>query len=226
MVTVAIHQPQYLPYLGFFHKLNHCDVLVVLDNVEFPNRGVQNRNKIKTKDGWQWLTVPVIQKRGQLIQDVKIENSIPWQARHRKALVTNYSRAPYFIHYADELQTLLTNPVTDLVTLDMILVGWAMRALGIQKPIFYASQLDAPGKQTEHLIQLCRAVQADCYLSGQGGRNYMDLNAFDAAGIRVQWQSFTPPEYPQVFPAVGFIPNLSVVDALFACGADAARFVN
>src|SRR5829696_3796305 len=96
MTTVAIHQPQYLPYLGFFHKLYHCDLFVALDNVQFQKNGVQNRNKIKTSQGWQWLTVPVLHDFGQLIQAVQISPNVPWQRKHWSTLVSNYGRAPFF----------------------------------------------------------------------------------------------------------------------------------
>lgn len=225
MTTVAIHQPQYLPYLGFFHKLGHCDVFVALDNVQFQKNGVQNRNKIKTSQGWQWLTVPVMHDFGQPILGVAINPNVSWQRKHWNALASNYGRAPFFNEFSPSLRLLLEQEWHNLCQLDMALTQWAMAVLKIETPIVYASQLGATGNQTELLIKICQAVGADCYLSGPGGRRYMDLEAFAAAGITVEWQAFNAPVYSQLFPQVGFVPDLSAVDAIFNCGAEARSFL-
>jgi hypothetical protein len=225
MTTVAIHQPQYLPYLGFFHKLNQCDLFVVLDNVQFQKNGVQNRNKIKTSQGWQWLTVPVLHNLGQLILEVKINPSDSWARKHWNAIVSNYGRAPFFADFSPLLNELYEQSWDNLCALNMALTEWAMVALSIKTPLYYASQLGVTGNQSDLLISICQAVGADSYVSGPGGRNYMDLDAFEAAGIEVKWQEFTAPVYTQRFPQVDFIPNLSVVDALFNCGQETRQFI-
>jgi hypothetical protein len=225
MTTVAIHQPQYLPYLGFFHKLCRCDIFVALDNVQFQKNGLQNRNKIKTRQGWQWLTVPVLQDFGQPIMEVVINRNVPWQRKHCNAIASNYGRAPFFNEFGPSLKLLLEQEWHRLNQLDMALAKWAMEALSIETPIVHASELSVEGNQTELLIAICQAVGADCYLSGTGGRRYMDLEAFAAAGITVEWQTFTSPVYPQLFPQVEFVPDLSAVDAIFNCGAKARSFL-
>jgi hypothetical protein len=225
MTTVAIHQPQYLPYLGFFHKLRHCDVFVALDNVQFQKNGLQNRNKIKTSQGWQWLTVPVLHDFGQPIRDVGINPNVPWQRKHWNALASNYGRAPFFNEFSPSLKPLLEQEWDSLSQLDMALAKWAMVALAIETPVVHASELGVEGNQTELLIAICRAVGADRYLSGPGGRRYMDLEAFAAAGITIEWQAFTSPVYPQLFPQAEFVPDLSAVDAIFNCGAATASFL-
>lgn len=225
MRIAAIHQPQYLPYLGFFHKLLHCDIFVVLDNVQFQKNGLQNRNKIKTSQGWQWLTVPVIHRFGQLINEVRISPEVFWQRKHWGALVSNYSHAPYFDLYAPGLKDLLNRKWSHLCDLNMALTQWTAEALGIKTSILYSSALKVEGSQTEYLISICNAVEADCYLSGPGGKRYMDLMAFEAVGIAVIWQEFTTSVYEQLFPEAGFVPNLSVVDALFNHGPETIEFL-
>lgn len=225
MTVVAIHQPQYLPYLGFFHKLLHCDVFVALDNIQFQKNGLQNRNKIKNSQGWQWLTVPVLHRFGQRINEVRINLRAPWQRKHWQAVVSNYSRAPYFDMYGPGLKDLLDREWHNLCDLNMALTRWAVDALGIKTPILYSSTLEVEGNQTQLLINICNAVEADCYLSGPGGKRYMDLVAFEAAGMTVIWQEFAAPVYDQVFPDVGFVSNLSVVDALFNCGPETIEFL-
>lgn len=226
MTTVAIHQPQYLPYLGFFHKLKQCDLFVALDHVQYQRRGVQNRNKIKTKDGWQWLTVPVCHQEEERINNIEIDPKMPWQRKHWKAIEFSYSPAPFFDEYAADLKRLLLDQTYRLLCdLNMTLLQWMMERLDIEVPILYSSQLEVDGNKSDLLISICQAVGADCYLSGPGGRRYMDLDAFKAAGIAVQWQEFTSPVYPQVFPQAGFVPDLSALDVLFNCGPQTADWL-
>jgi len=227
MKIVAIHQPQYLPYLGFFHKIAHCDVFAALDHVQFQKNGLQNRNKIKTasKEGTQWITVPVKHNLGQAINEVRMDSSAPWQKKHWNALVSNYSRARCFRQYTDGLQQVLLADHENLSRLNMALTEWSMEAMEIRTPVVYSSQLQVEGHATALLVDICRSVGADAYLSGPGGKNYMEMPLFEQAGIQVLWQDFKCPVYEQQFPDAGFIPNLSVVDALLNCGQDVAAMV-
>ncbi|MEY3298351.1 MAG: hypothetical protein RLZZ597_1611 [Cyanobacteriota bacterium] len=218
MTLAAIHQPQYLPYLGFFHKIAQADIFIMMDNVEFLRRGLQHRNKIKTWQGDQWLTVPVLHQANQHIVNVKINRDVAWGRKHWGTLQTNYASAPYFNHYATDLQHLLQQDWSSLCALNMALLKWTMQQLNIYTPILRLSSLPVRGHKSELLISACQAVGADAYLSGPGGRNYMDLEQFEAAGVKVLWQNFQPPTYDQRFPEVGFIPNLSILDVLFCCG--------
>ena len=225
MSIVAIHQPQYLPYLGFFHKLNRCDVFIALDDVQFQKGGLQNRNKIKHQNGWQWITVPVAHSSDQLINEVQINTRLAWGRKHWQAIVTNYTPASHFDTYSDGLQEILEQDSSDLCSLNMALTAWVMQCLGLEQSVVLSSDLNVAGTATERLVNLCQAVEADTYLSGPGGRQYMELSLFDEAGITVQFQEFEPPVYEQLFPEAGFIPNLSVVDALFCCGPDTVQFL-
>jgi hypothetical protein len=226
MKIVAIHQPQYLPYLGFFHKIAHCDVFVALDNVQFQKNGLQNRNRIRSPQGWQWLTVPILHHFGQNINEVQLDQHVPWPRKHWNALLANYARAPFFRQYGQGLKALLLDGShSKLCDLNMAMTNWVLEQLGSQTSIISASTLGAAGDQTELLINICRAVQANGYLSGPGGRRYMDLVAFENAGITVIWQEFASPVYDQRSTDLEFIPDLSVVDALFYCGPRTAELV-
>jgi hypothetical protein len=225
-VTVAaIHQPQYLPYLGFFDKVAKSDLFVVLDDVQFHRRGLQHRNKIKAPKGWQWLTVPVLQRDGQLISEVRINPTEPWQRKHANAIRWNYGRAQHFDRYAQSLIDLLSQPWDRLGELNMALMRWVMAEMGIERTIVRSSELAVDGQRSERLVNLCRAVGATTYLSGPGGRRYMDLDVFRTCGVDVKWQEFTVPTYAQVVPEVGFIADLSIVDVLLCCGPNAAAFL-
>jgi len=225
-VIVAIHQPQFLPYLGFFHKVAQCDLLVYLDDVQFLERGHQHRNLIKMQTGTQWLTVPVVQNRGQAIKEVVIDRTSNWRRKHWAAIQTNYNPAPSFKTWSAGLkEILLLGEQTRLLDLDMALLEWAMGLLGIGVQTTRSSALAVPGESTERLVNICKAAGADVYLSGAGGRQYMDLELFERAGIEVRFQEFHPPSYPQLFPQHGFIPSLSVIDALFNCGPGARALI-
>jgi hypothetical protein len=227
-MIAANHQPQYVPYLGFFHKIRQVDVLIVLDDVQFHRRGPQHRNLIKMQAGTQWLTVPVRRNHRQLIEDVAIDTTHRWRREHWAALQSNYGRAPFWKQLSPTLRPILlegTQP--DLVSLDLDLLRWAMNVLGFEVPMRRASVLGvAPASEpNEHHIALCRAVGADTYLSGPGARVYMQPAKFASRGVSVRFQEYTPREYPQRFPDHGFIPNLSVVDALFNVGSAARELI-
>ncbi len=224
-MIAAIHQPQYLPYLGFFDKLARCDVFIALDNVQFQKNGLQNRNKIKNREGWQWLTVPVSHTHDTHISDVTISDPFRWGRKHWSALQTNYGRAPHYAWCAEALKPVFDATWTHLSPLCLELTRVTRELLALRAPCVLASTLPGGGEASTLLISLCKAVGADTYLSGPGGRGYMDLEAFERANVRVLFQEFVHPEYPQVFPEAGFQSRLSVVDALFNCGESARSFL-
>jgi WbqC-like protein family len=219
-MRVAIHQPQYLPWLGYFDKMDRADCFVILDDVQFKKNEWQNRNRIKTPAGWQWLTVPVRHRFPQRISEVRLDGAAPWPRKHLGALVANYSGAPAFERHRPFLEESFARPWDRLLDLSLGTLGYLMGALGIETKLVLASALDpAPAENaTDRLIAICRAVGADTYLSGTGGRDYLDAPRFDRAGLRVEVQAFRCPVYPQRFG--GFEPNLSIVDLLFNCGAE------
>jgi hypothetical protein len=234
MKVAAIHQPQYLPYLGFFHKVNQANVFVVMDDVQFQRRGVQHRNRIKTPSGPRWITVPVLRsarpqgsdgRSEQVTNDVLIDRNDAWQRRHLTALRLSYARSPFFERYWDPLEDLLDRPWERLVDLNNATTRWSMDAMGIATPSLLMSSLDVEGAASELLVNICSAIGADRYISGPGGKRYIDQDLFEAAGIEVLWQEFESPQYIQPFPQAGFAPDLSVVDALFSCGPDVKAFL-
>ncbi len=218
-MKVAIHQPQYLPWLGYFDKLDRADQFVILDDVQFKKNDWQNRNRIKTASGWQWLTVPVLHRFPQRISEVRIDGAAPWGRKHWRALLANYGGAPAFAPHRSFFESLYARDWQLLVELSLAALGYLVDALGITTKLVLASALDlpAPADASVRLAAICRALGADTYLSGAGGRDYLDLAPFDRAGVRVVFQAFACPVYPQRFGA--FEANLSIVDLLFNCGA-------
>ena len=217
-MIVAVHQPQYLPWLGYFDKIRRADVFCFLDNVQYKKNDWQNRNRIKTVRDWQWLTVPVHYSFGQAINTVKINQSVKWQHKHLQALVTNYSRAPFFKDHIQIFEQAYARIWELLSDLNIFFVELLRDALNLpQTPMVKASQLTLRDDPTDRLIDICRALNADTYLSGQDGIKYMDLDRFRQNGIQVVIQDFNHPVYPQLFGR--FQSNMSVIDLLFNCGA-------
>ena len=223
-MIVTIHQPEYLPWIGFFDRISKADIFVILDDVQYQKKGFINRNRIKTSQGWQWLTVPVKERESlKKINEKEIDNQTDWRQNHWKSLFYNYKKASYFKQYADFFEDIYKQNWNFLTDLDIYLIKNIMNMLGLKKEIRKSSLLKIEGKADDLLVNICKAVGADTYLSGPGPkdknyRDYMDLGKFKKQNINVVFQEFTHPAYIQQFDKQGFIPNLSIIDLLFNCG--------
>ncbi|MDK2743671.1 MAG: WbqC family protein [Nitrospira sp.] len=222
-MRVTIHQPQFLPWLGYLDKIDQADLFIVLDTVQFKKNEWQNRNRIRTSQGWQWLTVPVLHHFGQRIDDVLINPTSEWKAQHLRALEMHYAKAPYRHHYLSQLRELYSVPWTKLGDLNKAIVQWLLKAYGITTPVQNASDHLSREEPTDRLIDLCRAVGATQYLAGPGAEHYMDTPRFEASGIRLETQAFKHPIYRQMYEP--FEPNLSALDLLLIQGAEALATV-
>ncbi len=219
-MRVAIHQPQYLPWLGYLAKWAAADLFVFLDTVQYEKNGWQNRNRIRGPAGARWLTVPVRARLGMPISAVPLDTQQPWPRRHLRAIEHAYARAPWFAAHAPGLRDLYSRPWTHLAPLAVASATWLARAIGIAVPACLASELGAAaGDATGRLIALCRAVGATTYLAGCQGVAYLDLEAFRAAGIAVEVQAYSHPVYAQT--GGEFVPFLSALDLLLNCGDEA-----
>jgi WbqC-like protein len=216
-VKVAIHQPQYLPWLGYLAKWAAADVFVFLDTVQYEKNGWQNRNRIKTATGVRWLTVPVHAPLGTPIHDVTIDAAQPWPRRHLSAIRHAYAGTPYLAAHEAALADFYARPWPKLAPLAVGSATWLARTAGIATRAVLASELDADASDpTGRLVALCRALKATTYLSGRDGVTYLDARRFVDAGVEVLVQDYTHPVYPQVHG--GFAPNLSALDLLLMHG--------
>jgi hypothetical protein len=219
-MKVAIHQPQYMPWLGYLAKWAAADVFIFLDTVQYEKNGWQNRNRIKTAAGPRWLTVPVHAPLGTAIADVSVDVSQPWRERHRRAIEQAYAQAPYLGAHREALAAFYAEPWAHLAPAAAASAEWLARAVGIAVPARRASTLDvSAGDATGRLLALCRAVGADTYLAGRDGGVYMDTARFTEAGISVLTQTYEHPVYAQ--PHGDFVPLLSALDLLLTHGDDA-----
>ena len=214
----------YLPYPGFFHKLSLSDIFVIMDDVQYDKR-FTNRNSILNPNGPMHLTVP-INKQQKFFPNmiVEINNDLPWAEDHWKKIYMCYARAKFFSLYQEYFTDLYKRAWTLLFDLDFEIVKKMMEWLGIRIPVVRESELHVAGEGTERLINACKAVGADTYVSGVGGRNYMDEKMFANNHLTLEYQRYLPKPYPQRF-SHPFVPNLSAIDMLFNVGPEAATLI-
>lgn len=219
MTRVAIMQPTYLPWSGYFGLMHSVDLFIFLDSVQFARRSWQQRNQIKTANGPQWLTVPVLAKgrRDQLISEVEIDGTVNFAASHRGSIEMSYRKAPCFDTHAGSLLALLESPGNRLADLTIGLILRLKALMGISSRMLRSSELDGVGSKADLLASLCQQVGATEYISPPGSREYLEASdAFAKIGVPVRYFEFIHPEYPQRFGE--FLPNMSCIDMLFNCG--------
>ena len=213
MTRVSIHQPAYLPWLGYFDKIKRCDLFVFLDTVQFEKNSYMNRNQIKTPQGPLWLTIPVKTKghMSQTLAKTEIDTSKPWQNRHLKAIEMNYKRALYFdAHYLRLKSALLNSDSPHLSDYLFDQLMFWLRLLRISTPVVRSSSLNLQASRSDLVLEICKHFSADEYLSGAFGRAYLDESKFAQSGVDICYQDFAHPMYRQLWGT--FLPNMSVVD--------------
>ena len=218
-MLVAIHQPHYLPWLGYLHRMARADLFIVLDHVQFERGNYQNRTQVRVNGAPHWLTVPVQQRsQKERIVEKAIDNSQPWTLKHFETLRRAYGGAGFFGTYATDLRAIYEREWERLADLNACTLEFMRDALDIRTPLVKSSELGVEGAKSELVLNLCQAVGASTLLVGLGGsRNYLDRAAFAAAGIGLRMQAFTHPAYPQRGGSP-FTAGLSALDLLFNCG--------
>ena len=216
------HQPNYLPYPGFFDKIAQADAFLIVDTVQFVKRGPFgwiHRNRIRTAQGWQWLSLPVKThgKFHQRICDAELDNRLPWRRKHLRSLSLSYAKAPHFGEHREFFQDLYGREWQRLAPICEEIIRYLIGAFGLEAEVFRLSDRDVGGKGTDLIVNFCREYGADTYISGMHGRDYLDLPAFEKAGIQVVFQDYQSPVYPQCHSGE-FIPGLSAIDLLFNVG--------
>jgi len=213
VTTLAVLQPGYLPWAGYFDQMMRADVFVHYDDVQFDKNGWRNRNRLKGPQGPVWLTVPVrhdgLVRR---IDEIRIDNSQPWPRRHVATLNQLLARTAYGDAYLPELSALLLQGWNRLVDLDLAVIDLIAGWLGITTPTPRASALGIGGDRNDRLLALCRHFGANRYLSGAAARDYLDVPRFAAAGIAVEFQDFVHPVHPQRFGP--FVSHLAAIDLI------------
>jgi len=222
---VSIHQPEHLPWLGFFHKVMSVDEFVILDNVQFEKNYFQNRTKIRTKEGWQYITVPLKKFHStQKISEIEISHNHTWEWHNLNKIQNSYRRANYFPSYFTDFQKIYSEKVAMLCDFNITLIDFLLKMFEIPTKIILASDLTSHPEATgtARLIDICKTLNADVYLSGQFGKEYLDLSEFEKEKIQVEFQEFGYPEYKQQYQP--FIP-VSAIDLLFNCGEQSKKII-
>lgn len=217
-MTLTAHQPVYLPWLGLFHKIALADAFCYFDDVQYLKKDWNNRNKIKTPHGPLWLTVPVKTSghREKKLCDIEINNEVNWRRKHLQSILLSYKKAPYFNKYAVFFEEVYEREWKYLSELNEHMLRWFLQELGITVSYYKASELHFQGTKSDLVLNMCKKLKADTYIFGALGRDYAKQEDFMSAGIRVEFQDYHHPVYPQLHGE--FTPHMSVIDLLFNCG--------
>jgi hypothetical protein len=226
-MRLAIHQPQYMPWTGYFHKMASVDCFIFLNDVQFKKNEWQHRNRIRNANGSQWLSVPTTYKFPQKINEVQVDFGQNWQKSHLHSLEASYGKTPFYKQYIPLFAELFCVPCSTIDRINMDSAKLIAGIMGITTEIFKTSDYEFKGESTERLVEICGHFRAKTYLAGAGGHDYMDLTLFEKAGIAVEFQEFHPPVYPQHWAksAEEFIPGLSAVDLIFNCGPESLKIL-
>lgn len=223
MTVISIHQPVYLPWLGFFEKILHSDEFVFLDDVQYEKNGFQNRNKIRTHEGSIWLTVPIKAKSKTLLKNVKIDYLSDWRKKHSKAIMLNYSKAGFFDEYWSDLEKIYDEKYEYLIELNVEIIKFLMDKLQIKTKIIFSSELGITKKSSDRILEICKKLNADTYISGIVGKEYLNVDDFAKNKINLKFQNFQHPKYKQVFDP--FFPNMATIDLLFNEGPNTTKII-
>ncbi len=226
-MKVAIMQPTWLPWLGYFDLIDQADRFVFLDTVQFEKQTWQQRNRLKSSGGLGWITVPVFIKGqfGQSIADVQIDRR-KFPSKHLRTIRQNYSRAVYFNEYIDEFSDLLEEgDWHSLCELNIAVIDWLCEKFGIETELLRASQMKANGKRSERLVSILNEFGSNDYLSPMGSLEYLqeDRELFEKSRVSISFQNYVHPEYQQLYPP--FLAGASALDLLFNEGLNSLQII-
>ncbi|MCX6238329.1 MAG: WbqC family protein [Bacteroidia bacterium] len=218
MRRVSIHQPNYIPWLGYFYKIAQSDVFVFLDDVQFSNEGMHNWHYIKTTQGSLRLKIPVQQSLGDLINEVRTKDELNWKAKHLKAIEANYFNTKFFDTIYPFLSELLLRDYPNIAVLNSSIIVSICKSLRINTEFVFSSNLVITSKREKKVLDIVEALKGDVYYSGTGAKAYQLEENFTQRGIELRYSTFTPFEYTQQYG--NFQPNISIIDFLMNCGFD------
>jgi len=220
---VAIHQPNFFPWLGYFNKIARADLFLVMDNVQFPrtNRGTWlNRVRLLVNGQPAWVTMPVVRAYHGLraVKEMHIDSAAPWRSKLLKTIEASYKRTPFFKDVFPVIQELIENETDSLADYNLSSIISLAKTMGLDaSKLVLGSSLNADGNATDLLISMLKAVGGDAYLCGGGSGGYQEDEKFAQAGIELVYQNFEHPLYPQA-TSQEFVSGLSIIDALMNCG--------
>ena len=218
-MIVSIHQPAYLPWLGYLHRIALSDRFLFLDTVQFQKGSFQNRNKIKTDGGWMWLSVPVKKKghmAGVKLKDLRIDNALPWQRKHIRSLSQYYGQATNFDEVMNLFGPIFNQQWENFSDMCFEMLRLFLEKFEIHTEIIRASSFaQSELSKSELLLHYCQELDADCYIAGPLSDNYLDFELFKKKGIDVRPHHYEHPVYTQQFG--DFQANMGAIDLLMNC---------
>lgn len=219
-MVLSGHQPNYWPYPGLIGKIMRSDKFIYVTKVQFEKKSWQKRNRIRTKEGWTYIQVPTITKGKfeQNICDVKIDNSLDWRQKHWRSISLVYGKAPFFSEYKDFIEDLYLKNWSYLSELDIYIMNFLLKELNVTTQVYYDKDYEFSGSKTDLLVDMCRELNCDTYLSNLGSASYVEINKFVERGMQHQYIDYKGCEYQQQFR--GYEPNLSILDMLLNCGKE------
>jgi len=224
MVTIAIHQPEHHPWLGFFKKMSQTDIFVFFDDVQYNSSGFQNRNYIKTNTGKTLLSVPVLSKFDSKINEIKIDKTKNWFKKHKKSIMTNYSKTDFFEEYKNKIEEIYETEYEYLIELNTKVIKFFLNELKIKTKIIFSSSLNLDSNSPKKILEICKKFNADKYISGvHWGLENLNLKEFSDNQIKIEFQKFLHPIYKQCHSP--FIPNLSTLDLILNEGKNGRKIL-
>ena len=224
-MILTAHQPVYLPWLGLFHKIALAETFVYFDQVQYLPKDWMNRNKIRTKSGSIWLTVPVLRKgyRDLKTSEIEINNSIDWQKKHFRSISLNYKKSPYFENYIPFFEDVYSRKWKFLGELNEYMLKWFLDELGIKVNFLNANDFKFQGEKSSLILNMCKELNASTYIFGTLGKDYADVQEFEKNNIGLIFQNYNHPKYSQLYRE--FISHMSIIDLLFNHGPKSLEII-
>jgi len=214
--VIAIHQPNYIPWLGYFYKIFQSDVFVFLDDAQFSNKGMHNYSYIKTPQGLFRLKIPIKQKLGDKILEVETRNELNWRGKHLKTFESFYKKTRFFDEVFNDYQSIILPDYPNVAMLNSKMIQFISKKLGFKTSFINASELNINTLKEEKILNICNALNGNIYYSGTGAREYQEEKHFNKQGIDLRYSVFKPFEYSQLWGE--FQSNVTIIDYLMNCG--------
>ena len=225
MTNVMIRQPGYMPNIGFFKKIQSSELFVFLDDAQFVKDRFDNRNKIRTNEGYRWITVPI--KRpvfAKKLNEINVSYDSNWLEEHSDLIFESYHKTDYFSSYWDSIKKILEKKYEKLADLNINLINYFNSELKISTNTVLSSKFNISETKTEKLVNICSSVNATCYISGVSGHDYLDEELFLQSNIKLIYENFIHPKYNQIHG--GFIENMSIIDLLMNTGERSRKILS
>lgn len=223
-MIVSIHQPDYIPYIGYFYKIFQSEKFIFLDDAQYSNDNMHQWNKIKTPQGECRLKIPIKHVFGEKINEVTTRDELKWKEKHLKTIEMNYSKAQYFKDYFPKFKELLMGKYQNLADMNISINTWICENFDFNVKFLRSSEMNINTAKEDRVIDLCLAIGGDVYISGNGAKAYQVDEHYTQKGIELRYTDYHPVEYKQLWK--DFLPNMSIMDYVFNNGFDFEKIIS